>query len=130
MFILCLTEHVAKKFKSGQEVDKLNDVTSDDVDCISVSHLSPVRPATVRRSTVSRRIPDSDFMAVTGFEGQRVYVTMKTESYVQRQVIWLHLGILLLTSRIFLLVRMLISLVTFVILAFCLCYTQVLLFFH
>jgi len=63
-------------------MDKLNGLTSD----VSVSSSPPARPATVRRSKVSRRIPYSDFMAVTGFDGQRVYVTMKTESFVQQQV--------------------------------------------
>jgi len=80
-----LTEHASKKFKSGQEGDRLNDVTSNGSH-VSVSSL----PAgNVRRSKVSRRIPNSDFMAVTGFDGQRVYVTMKSESFVQYQVVQL-----------------------------------------
>jgi len=81
-----LTEHLSKKFKSGRETDKLNGVTGY-ASHVSVSCLPAARPSTARRSYVSRRIPNSDFMAVTGFDGQRVYVTMKTESFVQRQVI-------------------------------------------
>jgi len=85
LFCFHLTERVTKKFKLGQERDGLNDVTRD-VSHVSVS-LPPAKPATIRRSKVSRRIPNSDFMAVTGFDGQRVYVTMKSESFVQYQVI-------------------------------------------
>ena len=77
-----MTEHSSKRFKSGQERDVTNDVSSD----VSVSRLPPARPATVRHSKVSRRIPNSDFMAVTSFDGQRVYVTMKSESFVKQQV--------------------------------------------
>lgn len=60
---------------------------SGDASHVSVSCLPAARTAAVQRSKVSRRIPNSDFMAVTGFEGQRVYVTMKTESFLEWQVI-------------------------------------------
>lgn len=76
---------MSKKLKLGQERDRLNGVTSD-VSDVSLSSLPPMKPASVRRSKVSRRIPNSDFMAVTGFDGQRVYVTMKSESFIQYQV--------------------------------------------
>ena len=81
-----LTEHISKKLKLGQEVDRPNGMTND-VSHSPVSHLPSAKPASVHRSKVTRRIPNSDFMAVTGFDGQRVYVTMKTESFVQYQVI-------------------------------------------
>ena len=80
-----MTGHISKKFKLGQEADRLNGVNSD-VSHVSVSSLPPIEPASVRHSKVSRRIPNSDFMAVTGFDGQRVYVTMKSKSFVQYQV--------------------------------------------
>jgi len=84
---ICLTEHVSKKFKSLHETEQRNSETSTDVSCVSVSCLPLARLANARHSNVSRRIPNSDFMAVTSFDGQRVYVTMKTEGFVQRQVI-------------------------------------------
>jgi len=83
-----LTGHVYKKLKSRDETERLNGKTSTtDVSRVSVSCLPLARPADSRRTNVSRRIPNSDFMAVTSFDGQRVYVTMKTEGSVQRQVI-------------------------------------------
>jgi len=82
-----LTEHVSKRFKSGHETERLNGEMSTDVSRVSVSCLPLTRPIDARRSNVSRRIPNSDFMAVTSFDGQRVYVTMKTEGFVHRQVV-------------------------------------------
>ena len=98
MCCICWTEHASKKFKSGHETEQLNGETIIDVSHVSVSPLPLARPANARRSNVSRRIPNSDFMAVTGFDGQRVYVTMKTDGFIQRQVIWLLCLIILLHS--------------------------------
>lgn len=86
MYCIHLTEHASKKFKSGHETERLNGETGTDVSRVSVSCLPQSTPADTRRRNVSRRIPNSDFMAVTSFDGQRVYVTMKTENFVQRQV--------------------------------------------
>jgi len=79
-----LSEHVSKKFKSVKEADNVSNISH-----VSVLSSTAARPAAaaIRSSKVSRRIPNSDFMAVTGFDGQRVYVTMKTESFVKRQVV-------------------------------------------
>lgn len=85
--VCILSERVSKKFKSGHETEQLNGDMNADVSRVSVSCLPLARPTDTRCNTVSRRIPNSDFMAVTSFDGQRVYVTMKTEGFVQRQVI-------------------------------------------
>jgi len=86
-------ERASKKLKSGQNTESLNGVVT------SAAIESPATLTAARRSKVSRRIPHSDFMAVTGFDGQRVYVTMKTEFFVQHQVI----------SALFLILRKLLS---------------------
>lgn len=40
----------------------------------------------MQRSRVSRRIPQGDFMAVTGTDGRRLYMTVKSESLIKHQV--------------------------------------------
>jgi hypothetical protein len=40
----------------------------------------------VNRNRVSRRIPPGDFMAVTGTDGRRLYMSVKSESLLKHQV--------------------------------------------
>jgi len=81
MCIVC-SGNSLKRVKRDEVLE--NFASENAADILSV----PLRSAAAAVSRkVFRRIPQGDFMAVTGTDGKRLYMSVKSDSFIKHQVI-------------------------------------------